>query len=305
MTTLSLDLNLLLVFEALEHTRSVSGAAKQLGLSQPATSAALSRLRRAFGDELFTYAGGSMQPTSMARRLAPGIQATLDGFRGVLDAERNFNPSRTRACFSLGMTDYANAVIAPGLCALLAEKAPGIDLRLQAYEKSDVGSLIDGGAFDLVIGSFADPPDRAVATPLMQESFVGVARMGHPALQEPLDAQSFARLDQALFTLGRDGRGVVDDVLSTMGLARRIKVTLPHLMAMPEILRSTDLVAAVPSRAAARFGAGLITFDLDFLGLSPWTLHMLWSPFARRDAAHTWLRETMVSFCTGFEAGRA
>jgi DNA-binding transcriptional LysR family regulator len=90
-----------------------------------------------------------------------------------------------------------------------------------------------------------------------------------------------------------------------MGLARRIKVTLPHLMAMPEILRSTDLVAAVPSRAAARFGAGLITFDLDFLGLSPWTLHMLWSPFARRDAAHTWLRETMVSFCTGFEAGRA
>ena len=300
-----LDLNLLLVFEAMDQTRSVSGAARHLGLSQPATSAALSRLRRALGDELFTYAGGSMQPTPMARRLAPGIHSTLDGLRGVLDAERQFDPATTRTCFTLGMNDYANAVIAPGLAAHLAETAPGIDLRLQAYEKPDVGALIDGGAFDLVIGSFADPPDRAVATPLLHERFVGVARAGHPALTGPLDPQSFARLDHALFTLGRDGRGVVDDVLSAMGLARRVRVTLPHLMAMPQLLRATDLVAAVPSRAAARFGEGLVTFDLDFLGLSPWTLHMLWSPFARRDAAHAWLRATVVGLCTSLDAGRA
>lgn len=238
-----------------------------------------------------------MQPTPMARRLAPGLHAALDGFRMTLDAERQFDPLTTRACFTLGMTDYAIAVIAPSLAAHLAQTAPGIDLRLQAYEKSDIGALIDGGAFDLVIGSFADAPDRAVATPLLQESFIGVARTGNPALTKPLDPPSFARLDHALFTLGRDGRGVVDDVLSALGLARRVMVTLPHLMAMPEILRSTDLVAAVPSRAAARFGDGLITFDLDFLALSPWTLHMLWSPFARRDAAHVWLRETVVGVC--------
>ncbi len=302
MMTLPFDLNLLLVFEAMDKARSVSGAARQLGLSQPATSAALSRLRRTLGDELFSYAGGAMQPTPLARRLAPGIHATLDGLRGTLDAERHFDPSTTRSSFTLGMTDYANAVIAPGLCAHLAQTAPGIDLRLRAYEKSDVGSLIDGGAFDLVIGSFADPPDRAVATPLMQESFVGVVRAGHPALDQPLDALSFARLDHALFTLGRDDRGVVDDVLSAMGLARRVTVTLPHLMALPEILRATDLVAAVPSRAAMRFGAGLVTFDLAFLGMSPWTLHMLWSPFARRDAGHIWLRETVAGICGDLEA---
>lgn len=199
-----------------------------------------------------------MQPTPLARRPAPGIHATLDGLRGTRDAERHFDPATTRTCFTLGVTDYVGAVIVPTLTAHLAQTAPGIDLRRQAYEKSDLGALIDGGALDLVIGTFADPPERAVATPLKRESLVGVARTGHPALAMPLDAQAFARLDHALFTLGRDGRGVVDDVLSALGLARWVGVTLPHLVAMPRILRSTDMVAAVPSRAAARFGDGLV-----------------------------------------------
>lgn len=305
MTTFPFDLNLLLVFEAMDNARSVSGAARQLGLSQPATSAALSRLRSKLGDELFTYAGGAMQPTPMARRLAPGLHAALDALRGTLDTERHFDPSTTQTCFTIGATDYASAVIAPQLFARLARDAPGIDLRIQAYDKPGVGALIDGGALDLVIGAFADPPERAVATPLMQESFVGVARTGHPALAAPLDAQVFAGLDHALFTLGRDGRGVVDDALSAMGLVRRVRVTLPHLMALPEILRSSDLVATVPARAAVRFGAGLDQFDLGFLGLSHWTIHMLWSPFARRDAAHAWLRDTVIGVCTDLDTGLA
>lgn len=294
---MSFDLNLLLTFEALDKARSVSGAARLLGLSQPATSAALSRLRRAMGDQLFTYAAGSMQPTPMARRLAPGIHATLDGMRGLLDAERRFDPAASRASFTIGVTDYASAVIAPRLCATLAAEAPGIDLRLQAYDKSGVGALVDGGVLDLVIGTFADPPDRAVATPLLREVFVGVARAGHPALSAPLTAADFAHLDHALFTLARDGRGVVDDALAALGLDRRIRMTLPHLMALPEILRGTDLVAAVPARAAARFGPDLATFDLGFLGLAPWTLHMLWSPFARQDRAHAWLRDLLRRVC--------
>jgi len=250
------DLNLLLTFEAIDKARSVSGAARLLGLSQPATSAALSRLRTALGDELFSYAGGAMQPTPVARRLAPGLHAALADLRGVLDAERRFEPATAQGCFVIGVTDYASAL-------------------------------------DLVIGSFADPPDRSVATPLLREVFTGVARIGHPALSGPMDAVRFAGLDHALFTLARDGRGAVDDLLATQGLTRRVCLALPHLMALPEILRATDLVAAVPCRAAARFGPGIATFDLAFLGLAPWTLHMLWSPFARKDSATAWLREAV------------
>lgn len=191
---MTFDLNLLLTFEAMDKARSVSGAARLLGLSQPATSAALSRLRAALGDELFSYAGGAMQPTPVARRLAPGLHAALTDLRGVLDAERRFDPATAQGCFAIGVTDYASAVIAPALSAWMA---------------------------------------------------------------------------------------------------------LPHLMALPEILRATDLVAAVPARAAARFGPGVETFDLTFLGLAPWTLHMLWSPFARKDSAMAWLRDAVARVCAG------
>ena len=293
------DLNLLLTFEAIDKARSVSGASRHLGLSQPATSAALARLRKALGDALFTYAGGTMQPTPVARRLAPGIHAALADLRGALDAERAFDPGEARRCFTLGVTDYASAVIAPALMARLAAEAPAIDLRLHAYDKLGVASQIDGGTLDLIIGSFADPPERSVATPLFDERLVGVARVGHPALGRPLDAAGFAALDHALFTLARDGRGVVDDALAASGLQRRVRLALPHLMALPEILRSTDLVAVAPARAAAGFGPGIATFDVGFLGLAPWTLHMLWSPVARRDRAHTWLRATVAGFCAG------
>lgn len=294
---MTFDLNLLLTFEAMDKARSVSGAARLLGLSQPATSAALSRLRQSLGNELFSYAGGAMQPTPMARRLAPGLHAALTELRGVLDAERTFAPATATGCFVLGMTDYASAVIAPALSALVAVTAPGIDLRLQGYDKASVAALLDSGSMDLVIGSFADPPERSVATPLLREGFVGVARAGHPALTGSMDAARFAALDHALFTLARDGRGAVDDVLAAQGLTRRVRLALPHLMALPDILRATDLVAAVPARAAARFGPGIATFDLDFLGLSQWTLHMLWSPFSRKDSATAWLRETVVKVC--------
>lgn len=299
---MAFDLNLLLAFEALDKARSVSGAARLLGLSQPATSAALSRLRKALGDELFTYAGGAMRPTPAARRLAPELHAALAGLRGALEAERAFDPSSARGGFAIGVTDYASAVIAPALTARLAAEAPGMDLQLLAYEKAGVGALIDGGAFDLVIGAFPDSPDRAVASPLFVERFVGVAREGHPILEGAPDAAAFAAFDHALFTLftpGRIGRGVVDDALAAQGLARRVRLALPHLMALPEILRATDLVATVPARAAARFGPGVGAFDVSFLGIEPWTLHMLWSPFVRRDRAHAWLRRAVTEVCAG------
>lgn len=296
---MNFDLNLLVTFEAMDKARSVSGAARLLGLSQPATSAALSRLRRALGDEVFTYAGGTMQPTPVARRLAPGVHAALADLRGVLEAERTFDPATAQNSFTIGVTDYASSVIAPVLSAWLAKAAPGIDLRLHAYDKAGVAALIEGGHLDLAIGGFAEPPDRLVATGLLRESFIGVARAGHPALNGPMDAARFAALDHALFTLARDGRGAVDDVLATMGLARRVRLALPHLMALPEILRQTALVAAVPARAAARFGPGIATFDLGFLGLAPWTLHMLWSPYARKDSALAWLREAATRVSAG------
>ncbi|MCZ8158778.1 MAG: LysR family transcriptional regulator [Rhizobiaceae bacterium] len=288
-----MDLNLLLVFEALEKARSVSGAAKLLGLSQPATSAALSRLRRSLSDELFTYSAGAMQPTPTAIRLAPVLSRALTEIREAIEQQKTFDARDTRRTFVIGVTDYASAVIGPTLLAQVGTEAPGVDLRLQAYEKAEIGTLLEQAAFDVAIGTFGDPPARAVVTPLFQERFVGVARIGHPALGKLLDPKHFAELDHALFTLGRDNHGVIDDALLAIGLRRRVRLSVAHLMSLPEILRSTDLVACVPSRAATRMGPDIGTFPLDFLELTPWTVQMLWSPVSRQDPAHIWLRQSL------------
>ncbi|MEO7223589.1 MAG: LysR family transcriptional regulator [Devosia sp.] len=296
---MKLDLNLLLTFEAMDKTRSVSSAAAMLGLSQPATSAALGRLRRALSDELFTYAGGTMQPTPKARRLAPAVLTALSELRAVLDGERPFDPLRATDRFTIGVTDYVSAVMIPSLAAVCAREAPGLDLRLASYTKAEAGALVENGTFDMAIGVFPEPPERAVVTPLMQESFVGVAKVGHAVGSKPLDAERFASFDHALFTLERDARGVVDDALASIGLSRRVRLALPHLLALPEILRRTELIATVPRRAADMFASDIASFELPFLNLEPWTLHMLFSPFSRSDRAHAWLRGKIVSLCAG------
>ena len=291
------DLNLLRVFAAIDRTRSVSRASELLGLSQPATSAALARLRAALGDPLFVYADGAMQPTPAARDLSPRVAAALADLQNAFDRARPFDPTTATTRFQIGVTDYTTAVLVPPLARIMAEQAPLIDLRLIAYDKAQVGTALDTGKLDLAIGVFADPPDRAVAKPLMTEHFVGVARSGHPVLATPPDAAAFASWPHVLVTQAADARGAVDVALAAQGLSRRVAVTLPHLMALPEILRATDMIATVPSRAAACFGAGIDSFALPLADIAPFTLSMLWNPAARSDRALGWLRQMLVRVC--------
>ena len=154
---MTFDLNLLLTFEAMDKARSVSGAAR------------LSRLRQALGDELFSYAGGTMQPTPKARRLAPGLHAALSALRTVLDAEQSFVPEAASGSFVLGMTEYASAVIAPALSAQIAATAPGIveqraatlatydTLRRAAQEKPTLTLFTHDPANAAKLAAFATP----------------------------------------------------------------------------------------------------------------------------------------------------
>lgn len=285
-----IDLNLLLAFEAMMQVRSVSRAAAMLGLRQPAMSAALGRLRALLGDELFVRTGGEMRPSPKALRLAPGILDALRHLRAALGQEVAFDPAIATDAFTLALTDYGAAVLLPGLARLLAERAPGIDLRVIGYEKDDVGTIVDRGLADLAVGVFPDPPEGAVVRPLFDEIFVGVARAGHPALAAPLGPEDYARLGHVLFTVRRDAVGAVDAALAALGLTRRIAVTLPHVLAMPSTLAVTDLVAAMPARLAGQFhDPRLTTFPIP-LTLMPWRLDMIWNPLARSDQANAWLR---------------
>lgn len=292
MNLASLDLNLLVAFEALLEEHSVTGAARRVGIGQPTMSDALRRLRLLFRDELFVRAAGAMRPTPKALRMAPGVQAALSQLRATLGEQVPFDPGDARQAFTIAATDYGALIILPALIARLRAEAPQVDLHVLGYEKSSVGEMLARGEVDLALGVFPEPPEQAVKVKLFEERFVGLARRGHPVIgrDEPIDLVSFAGLPHALVTVRQDRSGEIDRALAQHGLRRRIVVTLPHMLVLPALLRASDLVTALPERVARGvLTAGLETFELP-LSLSPWPIEMLWNPTARSDHASAWLR---------------
>lgn len=289
------DLNLLVAFEALFEDRSVSAAARRIGVGQSGMSAALSRLRTLLSDELFVRASGEMRPTAKALELAPALTAALTQIRRALEAGVAFDPATATRSFAIGSTDFTASVFLPSLLTQVRVKAPGIDLRVIGYEKGTVAEMLDRGEVDAAVGVFPNPPDRAVVTPLFQERFVGVARADHPAIVAGrIDVQSFAYLPHALVTTRRDATGALDEALAALGLKRRIALTLPYMMVLPSALENSDLIAALPSRVADHVltCAALQRFELP-LDIKPWTVSMLWLESSRKDRANAWLRDAL------------
>lgn len=290
-----LDLNLLLAFEALDETRSVSKAAERLGIRQPAMSAALARLRLAFSDQLFVRAAGAMQPTPRAVRLGSGVAKALGELRAAME-DAPFEPLATTRTFTIASTDYTTLVILPHVMAALEREAPRVDLRIVGYDKGDIPNLLDRGEIDLALGVFSAPSDNAVRKFLCAERFVGVTRRGHPLVGNgTIDLIDYAGARHALVSVRRDATGEIDVALQAHGLTRRIALVLPHMLVLPSILANSDIVAAVPSRAAdALVTGGLQTFDIP-LKLTPWRIEMLWNPASRRDPASAWLRSKITA----------
>ncbi len=295
-----IDLNLLVALDALLAERSVTRAARRLGLGQPATSAALARLRVLFGDPLLLRSGGAMARTELAERLAPAVAAALAGLSQALSAAAPFDPATSTRAFTLGSTDYTSHVLLPPLLARLRREAPGIDLRLRGYAKDEVRGLLASRAVDLVVGTLRPPPEELVATRLLQERLVGLAGGGTVArLPAPLTPEAFAGLPFALFTVNADATGVGDAALAALGLRRRVALALPHLTALPALLAGTDLVSVVPERfARAVAGEALRIFELP-VELPGFEVQLLWPPAARADAGLAWLRRLIAEVGQG------
>jgi DNA-binding transcriptional LysR family regulator len=285
-----IDLNLLRAFEALWTERSVSAAARRLRLGQPATSAALARLRAAFGDELFVRVGAVMQPTLRATALATPILTALGELRAGFETPV-FDPATAIAAFTVAQTDYTALVTLPAALAHVRSSAPDVGLHIVGYDKDDIVASIETGDVDLAIGVFPDAPQRLRTCALFEDSFVGVADRNHSLFRAPrLRAEDYATLKHALVTVRRDTTGYIDKRLAELDLSRNVTLTAPFLFALGSSLRGADLVAAIPRRAAAVLAAqGLRTFELPF-ETEPWTVSMIWSQVADADPAHSWLR---------------
>ena len=290
------DLNLMVAFEALMAGRGVSAAAARLGVSQPAMSGTLARLRGLFGDPLFVRSGRVMLPTVRALQLAGPVGQALDQLRAALEPPGSFDPVRSRRAFTLSGGDYAAMVLLPRLTERLRAAAPGVDLRFRFVEKDQTFGLLDADALDLALGVYPNPPKRLVLQPLFMERFVCVACRANPALRGGMTLAAYAALPHLLVTERGDATGAVDDALRRQGLQRRVVLTVPHVLVIPAVLPRSGMVATVGGRAGRMFAAAgrLLLHDVPVV-LPPWQLSMLWTRQRDGDPGLAWLRGMLAA----------
>lgn len=263
----TLDLNLLLVFDAIYAERSVTRAGQRLGLSQSAVSHALSRLRERLGDELFAKGADGMVPTARARAVAPRVHASLSALQSAL-GDTQFDPTASQRYFTVAADPYARAVLLPPLIALLRQEAPGIELRIRPGF-AGLTDALDSGDIDIALARYARVPERFGVLDILAERHLWALRADHPAASSPLTLERLADLPQLVRVIPGDedagadlpasGRGLVrramqdDDgafarALASIDRRRSVHLTIPDSYAALSAVGISGLPALVPER---------------------------------------------------------
>lgn len=284
-----LDLSLLPALDALLRHRNVTLAAAEVGLSQPAMSRALARLRDLFGDPLLVRAGGRLILTARAVDLAPRVVAAMEAVRGVYQPAA-FAPERLERTIRIASTDIHAVLLGPPLAALVAHEAPGVDLRFEMVTP-DIVARMERGEVDFAFALASTPlPPGSASAPLAADRLAVVLRRGHPMAGSPFTVKDYARVDHVGVSIFGDRPSDLDAALALHGVTRRIALTTPHFLAALAVVARTDYATTVSQTYAARF-AGL--FDLV---LTPPPVPaelpqvLVWSQARGADPALAWLR---------------
>lgn len=291
-----LDLNLLLVFHHLLREKRVSAVATVLGMSQPAVSSALGRLRTSLGDELFLRTQHGMAPTPYALQLAEPVATALDGLQQALNVRAAFDPATSERRFTLAMTDVGEMYFLPVLMDALAQTAPGVTLQVVAVTSASLGADMASGRTDLALGLLPQLQAGFFQQALFRQPYVCLMRKGHPLAAAPsLALADFAAASHVRVIAAGTGHGRVDEALERQGLQRRIRLTVPHYVALGDVLGHSDLIATVPERFAQRVTTpfGLTTRPLP-LAVDGSVIHQFWHARLHKDPGHQWLRELVA-----------
>ncbi|MDB4931794.1 MAG: LysR family transcriptional regulator [Myxococcaceae bacterium] len=300
MNLAAVDLNLLVTLEALLAERSVTRAARRLGLSQPALSHALQRLRDLFGDPLFLRAPGGLLPTDRALELSAPLAAALDAVRLALSGPAAFDPATARRTFAVATADHGSFVLLPELWATLNAEAPGVDVSVRV-DTVDQGrrELLDG-ELDLLIGPYQREVAGYYRQRLLHERFVCVLRKGHPAARGGLTLDKWLALPHLLVAPRGKPGSAVDTALAAVGRARRVGLMVPQFLVAPHVVAGSDLVWTAPERMARAY-AKLLPLVLRPvpIALEGFTVWQSWHERRHRDPGHAWLRARVHAVAAG------
>ncbi|MET0617544.1 MAG: LysR family transcriptional regulator [Luteibacter sp.] len=287
------DLNLLVAFDALMRERNVTRAAADVGVSQPAMSAALGRLRKLAGDPLFHRSSSGLLPTARARDLAGPISEALLQVRAALVQEPAFDPALATQTFALGLSDYPAFVLLPGIMLALRQRAPGSTLAVHSFTARDESvDLLDAGAVDVAIGVPPRQSDRRILSrPILRDTFVTIVASEHPAARKGMDMKTFLSLPHVLASPEGEGFGLVDQALAQQGKRRRLALTLPQMFVLPSVVARTDMTATVMRRVVIASAAArtLVTFPPP-IPLPDIVFDAIWHRRTDANPAQRWFR---------------
>jgi len=296
-----MDLNLLLILEALLEERNVTRAAARVGLSQPAASNALSRLRATFRDPLFRRTAAGMSATPRAMELAAPVRTALAQIRAALAESAGFDPSASARSFRLGMTDYAELVLLGPLLSRISHDAPDVQILVRRLDRIFIPpeSELRDDVIDAAIGFFPEADSLEPDTrshELYSEKNVCIARKGHPILSGALTPRRFAAAGHVGVFYRNEARGLVDSALASHGLRRKLRATTPHFLSAAQVVAESNLIAVVPAGLAARFRKFLhLEVRKVPVQMPPLRMRLLWHERTASDAGQQWLRSLIAS----------
>lgn len=290
-----LSVHQLRVLLMLLEERSVSRAARRLGVTQPAVSHSLRALRAHLDDPLLVAGARGMVLTARAEALTGPLRRTVRELETLLGGGAAFDPAQTRRAFVLAMWDAPTLTLLPGLLARVRDEAPGIDLDVRPVPLGGGAAGLEDGTLDLAIEVRpADVPglrQRSLGT----DAFACVVRADHPDVGDTLDLDTWLRLPHALISPQGEGSSVVDRRLAERGLSRRTSLKIRYFLAAPLVVAQSDLVLTAPRSLAERFAtmAPLRVLEPP-IPLPPFTSYLVWHARAELDPAHRWLREAVA-----------
>jgi DNA-binding transcriptional LysR family regulator len=291
MSLRAIDLNLLAIFDAIYKTRNLTRASERIGLSQPAVSHALTRLRETFGDQLFLRDGRAMEPTARAHRLGVAIESVLNDVDGMLRDDAVFDPSGSQREFNLVLSDYGELLILPALMRRLQDLDTQLRINVRAQHFGEVRDAMQFGKVDFYLWAVPVRDSGFRCEPVATDTLSCIVRRGHPLLDAPVTLKRYMHARHiGIGWPSWHGARPIDQFLHSKGLAREIDTTVHSYFDVPRVVAVTDLVSTMPTRMACEIAAqhGLVAFEAPLAGLNI-AMYLMWHSRLDGDPAHRWM----------------
>ncbi|WP_437880927.1 LysR family transcriptional regulator [Pseudomonas sp. LRF_L74] len=286
------DLNLFIVFDAIYSEANLTRAGQIVGITQPAVSNALARLRETFNDQLFVRTAQGMVPTPMAQNIIGPVRNALRLLRISVQESRTFNAREATKAYRISMTDMIESVLLPPLFQRLRRLAPSVSIESLLSKRRETTSELAAGRLDFAIDVPLNTDPQVRHVKLMEERYVCAVRVGHPLAKERLSLDEYLSLAHIQISSRRNGLGYVDLALGKLGQQRRVALRSQHYLMAGSVVQSTDMSMTVPERIARRHGLHYMALPVN--DVPALESHLYWHESTDQDPANRWMREQLI-----------